>query len=177
MSKPDVTKGLVRYMRASTLTRVGEDEVTLAPHNMGGITFAVNIRHSAKKLDVAIAICRADENFSKKVGRNAALTLLEQGGHNVITVDYEPKVPLLNNMIHGVMNYQPVEITEVDAHRLRTAKRAIAAIIRDTEAAIDEYKLEFMSMFGAIGDHITDMSKIMVRKMIGVDLEQPSKLG
>ena len=152
MSKSDVTKGLVRYMRALTLTQVGEDEVTLAPHNMGGITFAVDIRHSAKKLDVAFAICRADENFSKELGRNAALTLLEQGGHNVITVDYEPKAPLLNNMIHGVLNYQPAETTEVDARKLRTAKQALANIIRDTEDAIKEFQeLEFMNMLGAMG--------------------------
>lgn len=151
-AKSEVTTGLVRYMRELTMNQVNADEITLAPHNMGGITFALNIHHAEKKLDVAYAICRPDENFSKDLGRTHALAQLEQGA--VITIDYEPKAPLLNNMIHGVLNYQPAEASEAELTKLRTAKQTLMSIINNTEDAIKQFQeLEFMSMLQNAGQH------------------------
>lgn len=150
MTKADVTKGLVRYMRAATIFQT-PDEVLFAPSNLGGVTFAMNILHGPKKLEVAFAICKADENFSKAAGRDRALDNLSKGAF--ITINYNSEQTLLQNLVNESLIYN--DGTTVNQNLIRTLQATLNRMLDETDdaaEAFEDYRLggTFLEYFDSV---------------------------
>jgi hypothetical protein len=135
-----ITSGIIRFCRPLGITEIGDD-VILAPSNLGGVVFAIDILHDEQRLDVGFSICQFDDNFNKKLGTELALKNLRDGSG--ISIPYNPELSLLENIIHAV---DPN--TEVDTvlhsstgsqKRYQTLQRALFTTISYSDYIYEEF--------------------------------------
>lgn len=75
-----------RYLRTTQY----RDEDFIYPtgiSNLGGITFAVKLDYTLRKISFGVSICSDKENFDKKIGRSVALDRLTNDPY-VFGLDY-----------------------------------------------------------------------------------------
>jgi hypothetical protein len=135
-----ITSGIIRFCRPFGITEIGDD-ITIAPSNLGGVVFAVDILHEEQRLDVGFSICQFDDNFNKKIGTELALKNLREGSG--ISIPYNAELSLLENIIHAV---DPA--TEVDTvlhsstgsqKRYQTLQRALFMTLSYSDYIYDEF--------------------------------------
>jgi hypothetical protein len=70
MSKSDAV--FHRFIRPATFIEGVADDVKIAPHNMGGVTLAVELDYDKRLINIGGAVCSENENFDKYKGRTIA---------------------------------------------------------------------------------------------------------
>jgi len=120
--KSPYTFGVIRYLRRTKRHSPSKglpEAVTW--DNLGGVVFAINILHADKQLQVAWAICRDNDNFSKEFGRTQALKRLADLQYIVLA--YDASKDLLANIVGPVVKKEVIVslVTDEQFHTLQEA--------------------------------------------------------
>jgi hypothetical protein len=121
--KQAVTKGIVRYLRpfGAFSDMMDKDNYVMASHNLGGVTFVIDVNHEAHTMDVKFAICQDDQNFNKQRGLQEANDAVREA---IIQLPYDSDHPLISNIVYHLKKVKPGTNS-----RLRSLKTAVNKII------------------------------------------------
>lgn len=95
---------IIRYLRPDCLNvSIGGRNFswTASPHNLGGITFAIEINQYDETLTYGWSVCNKLDNFDKELGRSYAETALNDAPETSLT--YDRSKSLISNIFMDVV--------------------------------------------------------------------------